>query len=641
MSTDYKCTLTLCDISTQDDNEGIDLIIFRKEAEMPRVDAGDVVTVLMARFQIYQGTFSLLTSFRTDIHVYEAQRVPYCKRSGSARGALREPAKKVSREPNAKEHEYVLWLFDRIDKSIIPDQQHFQDRAGHSLNVKDKFSLLQDVREGKFADLTVQVVKEPFQFGDNVSLWISDYTENSSFFHKTNDSADWTDGVPIRDGDAYGYTNNRKKPLAPLNDEGNTWSGPLGKRSLQLTCWEPHATFIRENVHRGDWVRLRNVQIRVGHNFMNLEGCLREDREYRDRVYVDMLEVAEDGETSEPRIKEIIRRKWAYEKESKQFNKNGEKRQAEEAPKKENNKNKRKKKLKDQQKALEEEAAKQEAALGLNEVVVTENQDKEIVPLSTILQPVYYTTSIGNQEVKLEMPFTCAKYRSNVRVVDFHPVSLKDFAVGRIPTEYDFISDHEDSDSDSTSSRSSFQSQTQAHSRHVNVSKRRMWEWRFALKLQEVSPTIKNKAPAQTWVIVNNSDAQLLLDLDATDLHSPESVSQLNSLRERLFRLWGNLEERKTRLETKKLQHFRDPLNAPPAGWSDDEDNGADASRVHAGVGEEDVPGSQLSNRPFTCCIRQYGVLAKAEEDGEEATAGEGRKWKRMFGLFGTQIKDE
>jgi protection-of-telomeres protein 1 len=42
-------------------------------------------------------------------------------------------------------------------------------------------------------------------------------------------------------------------------------------------------------------------------------------------------------------------------------------------------------------------------------------------------------------------------------------------------------------------------------------------------------------------------------------------------------------------------------------------------------------------NKAFTCCIRQYGVEVD-EKDPVNANAGEGKRWQRMFGLFGTQI---
>ncbi|KAJ4388595.1 hypothetical protein N0V93_006053 [Gnomoniopsis smithogilvyi] len=640
--TDYKCTLTLCDTSTEYDNEDININIFRSETEMPKVEAGDIVIVSMAKFQVYNGTASLLTSYNTDVFVYEARRLPACKRSGSARGALKPPTRQPKREPDATENEYVLWLFGRIDQSIVPDQHDFSARARQSLNVKDKFCLLQDVRDSKFADLIVQVVKEPYDLGDKMTLWVSDYTENNSFFLQTRDSVDWADGVPTRDGDVYGYTNNRKKPMASLDEENRKWSGPEGKRSLQLTCWEPHASFIRQNVHQGDWVRLRNVQIRYGHNSVNIEGCLREDLKYRDRVYVEIMDPTGDRETLDQRLVDAILRKRTYEKAQKQAHKNGEKRKAQENPQKENRRAKRQKQRENKQKAIEEEAAKQQAALGFNNLIVSEHQDKDIIPLSTILQPVYYTTSIDNQEVKLELPFTCAMYRTNVRVVDFHPACLKDFAVGRAPTEYDYLlNNDDDSESDAAAPAASASSSPPASSpsHHHHDARRLVWQWRFALKLEEASSTKRTKTtPAQAWVVVDNPAAQLLLDLDATDLHASACADELATLRERLFKLWGNLEERKTRLEAKKLQHARDPLHAPPAGSSDDEDDSAGA---HGGgdVADADVPGSQLSNRPFTCCIRQYGVPILAEEGGVD-DLGQGKKWHRMFGLFGTKIRD-
>lgn len=667
---DYKCTLTLYDTSTEHDNEDININIFRSEAEMPQVEAGDVVIVSMAKFQIYNGTASLLTSYNTEVFVYEAQRLPNCKRSGTARGALKPSTRKPKREPDATEHEYVLWLFGRIDQSNIPDQHDFSARARQSLNVKDKFSLLQDVKVEKFADLIVQVVKEPFDMGDKMTVWVSDYTENNSFFLQTRDNVvDWADGVPARDGDVYGYTNNRKKPIAPLLDEeSGKWSGPVGKRSIQLTCWEPHATFIRQNIHKGDWVRLRNVQIRHGHNSANIEGCLREDREHRDRVYVEILEAAGDRENLDQRLVEAIVRKRAYEKAQKKAVNNGEKRKAEEDPNRENAKTKRQKKRENIQKAIEEEAAQRQAALGFNELIVSEHQDKAIVPLSKILEPVYYTAFIANQEVKLELPFTCAMYRTNVRVVDFHPALLKDFAVGRDSTEYDFLDDNdEDSDASTTTATSSSSPPLPSFSPcHYHDARRNfVWQWRFALKLEEVSTptttagtrTKTKSAPAQTWVIVDNPAAQLLLNLDATDLRADSSADDLATLRERLFKLWGNLEERKTRIQTKKREHARDPLHAPPPESSDVEDGAVavagkedyGTSARGRGVGgggggsdEEGVPGSQLSNRPFTCCLRQYGVPTKVDGNEDEVDdAGEGRKWQRVFGLFGTKIRDE
>ena len=47
--TDWKCTLTLFDSSTDGEGEGIDMVIFRPEAEMPQFGARDVVVIHRAK----------------------------------------------------------------------------------------------------------------------------------------------------------------------------------------------------------------------------------------------------------------------------------------------------------------------------------------------------------------------------------------------------------------------------------------------------------------------------------------------------------------------------------------------------------------------------------------------------------------
>lgn len=258
------------------------------------------------------------------------------------------------------------------------------------------------------------------------------------------------------------------------------------------------------------------------------------------------------------------------------------------------------------------------------------------MPLHTIVEPVYYQTTINKAPTTVELPFTCAKYRTLARVVDFHPATLKDFAVRRCVTEYDILSDNEDSSGASDSSESSAGSHTGC--RHV-------WEWRFALKLQEptspLEPPKASKKPATAWVLVDNMDAQLLTGLDAGDLHAADGEPLLVDFRERMFQLWGNLEERKSSLEAQRRKHARNPLRAPPADSSGAEDNGGGGDDEAEGAAHVRAPSSsQLSNKPFECCIRQYGVQVAAEksyeEDGEEAS--EGRRWARMFALFGTKI---
>jgi hypothetical protein len=50
--------------------------------------------------------------------------------------------------------------------------------------------------------------------------------------------------------------------------------------------------------------------------------------------------------------------------------------------------------------------------------------------------------------------------------------------------------------------------------------------------------------------------------------------------------------------------------------------------------------GEQVQNKPFTACIREYGVKVPVTDDADTAMVGtdEGWKWQRMFGLFDTII---
>lgn len=97
-----------------------------------------------------------------------------------------------------------------------------------------------------------------------------------------------------------------------------------------------------------------------------------------------------------------------------------------------------------------------------------------------------------------------------------------------------------------------------------------------------------------------------------------------------MAKLWGNLEERKRKIaeqEAKARSRREDDL---PAGDSDDE-----ASQGNDKVAKKI---EDIKNRAFSCCVREYGVK-KAEDDPEKADAGDGMRWQRVFGLFGTKIE--
>lgn len=218
--------------------------------------------------------------------------------------------------------------------------------------------------------------------------------------------------------------------------------------------------------------------------------------------------------------------------------------------------------------------------------------------------------------------------------MDFHPSSLEDFAVSRRRTDNDCLSDNSADDIDPDSDEDD-------GTRHSG--RNRVWEWRFALKLEEVLPPAaalaarRDRNPATAWVHVGNPQAQLLTDVDARDLRAPGGEEHLGRLREQMFKLWGDLEERKVDLEARRRERRGRILRGLPPPSSGAGGGEVEADEEEAGHG----PGlGQVSNKPFACCIQQYGVKVEAEE-GEEDNAGEGKRWQRVFGLFGTKIASD
>jgi hypothetical protein len=550
--------------------------------------------------------------------------------------------KTYAKVPKESENNYVSYLYHAIDKGAVPTQEEFSIKVDMSKNVKKKFSLLQDVTDTKFHDLIVQVAREPYDLGDKVTLYVSDYTENDKFFEYTKE------GVRDLDtrGDVWGYTTNKSE------GEGNVdeWVGPYGKKAMQITVYEPHATYAREELRAGDWVYIKNVQIKYGADGRFLEGFLREARNLAASTnYMDVLDTHDlDNVDKKLRddFKDAIRRWRDYSKKEKADDKRikGSERgsckrkhnpdsdvqptQTKKSAKPNSRSRRDLKREKIQKKVAEEEArakakAEQDRAAevqALNSAIVCEHPDKPITPVSGIVEHIHYETIINGAAVTLILPFVNQNYRANVRVVDFFPDRLEDFASFHRMTQFDVLSENSDEDSDSSSG-----SESEAGSRRRAD---QVWEWRFALLLEDARRN-KSSNPAQrVWVIVDNLEGQYLTGLDASDLR--QDKNNLTTLRERMFCLWGGLEEHKhgvlgTREE--RMRQRRKPGTVPPPTASDAEDD-------ERGVAGKDM---DVSNAAFGCCIRQYGVKVQ-EENENKADAGRGKRWERVYGLFGTKI---
>ncbi|KAG7115632.1 Protection of telomeres protein 1 like [Verticillium longisporum] len=601
---DFKSTLRLFDLSTQDGYDGLSLVIFRPEHLMPRVGAGDVIIMQSAKLQRYKGDLSLVTHHRTCLHVYQASIIPQYPQSANL--ALKADPRNPTSKPLLHAEAFVSWLYHSINKSSVPSDAQFREKAEQSLNLKDKFSRLEHIREGRFYDLVVQVVREPYDLVDKATVWITDYTENETFFPMT---------AGCEESDPYNYTPAKSTDVSQSST--SAFEGPYGKRCMQLTCFETHAAFIKRWVRQGAYVRLKNIQIKYGHNGQNLEGFLRQDREASlFKVQIEVLETT-DAENANLHLKELIRRKRDYFKG-------------------------RKKEIKlasagttgSQKRSVVEESGDGDNAQGpvvdLNGYVKCANEDQPASTIKSLIKRVNYSTTSHGTAMDIQLPFTCLKYRVNARVVDFHPPRLLDFACSRKRSETDILSDCSSSSSDMDEEDNGVLNNSEL-----------VWEWRFALSLQEASAPGQqiDGTPETVWVFVDNGEAEHLTGLTACDLRKhPDTLSQL---RERLFTLWGNLEELKSKqtAKPKAKKPPPKPNNGPPPDSSDEE--GVKTRR------EEDTttgdahgspnPGLAAQNRPFSCCVRQYGVRVP-EEDPQKANAGEGKRWERAYGLFGTKV---
>jgi len=297
----------------------LELNIFRPQAEMPEVGYGDVMVISQAKVfssilhsltqwlmmvrqvQAFQSAnVSLLTSVATRLRVYEAAKISKPPRDPTP--ALRTSAKPGT-APSPGEKAFVSLLYHLINKERLPAPSEYEVMKVQSVNIKDKYSTLKDVQQGMYTDTIVEVVREPYWLGDKYTLWVSDYTENSAFFEHSFGRGKSPRGQV---GDPFG--------ILPQNKEEQDWAGPFGQRSMQVTCFFPHADVVRDHpVSKGSWIKMRNLHIKFGHNNANLEGFLHEDKRYPERINLFPLDLS-DHENLSQELKDTIRRRKEYEK---------------------------------------------------------------------------------------------------------------------------------------------------------------------------------------------------------------------------------------------------------------------------------------------------------------------------------------
>ncbi|KAK4694923.1 protection of telomeres protein 1, partial [Lecanoromycetidae sp. Uapishka_2] len=192
-------------------------------------------------------------------------------------------------------------------------------------------------------------------------------------------------------------------------------------------------------------------------------------------------------------------------------------------------------------------------------------------------------------------------------------------------SEYDILSD-----AGSISNESDDDDPAASHDNDSGIEDERRWEWRFGLVLEDAMGS-KSEKKATMEVFVVGQDAECLLKLDAENLRkSPEA---LETLREKLFLLWGDLEERKSR-EPAVFKQIDPNPRSPRKG---------------------ELPKS----KPFECCLKEYGVKRKVKqsnstEESESGNDGDSESencndqkrvkrrndwvWERKWRMFGCTI---
>ncbi|KAJ5770351.1 uncharacterized protein N7511_002402 [Penicillium nucicola] len=527
------------------------------ESHLPGIQVNDLVLLRSIRVSIYQNKPTGVVSQQESISwiVFRPESGP-----GSSLSITSGP---VPFEPSLWEKDQAQTLMDRVTAEGHIVQPFTSNRVpvsqGPSQIIKAStsasksglpFSLIKDIQLGTITQLLGQAITLDTPNSEHSLLLMTDYTENSQLVYYKKPGEE--DDEPGPEGDPYKFLTRRR----------NDWTGPFGQFTIQVTLWEPHATYARQHVNPGDLVLLTYVRIKEGRS---LEAAVHEDRRFPEKIHIKVLKGGHDE-----REQALLKRRaeyWKIHGEPKADTKNLKKRN---------------KKAQEQKKEAKKEAGQLilPAATGtkLNQNIKINTYVAPVSSVEKILLAKSHTNHApGN--IVYQLPFQNVNYISELRVVDFFPPNLEDFAI-----------------------------QTEQAALSENTETLIGWEWRFCLLVEGVGPQPSKQQPRERMkLFVSCHDGDCLLDMEATDLR--RKPRRLNFIREKLFHLWGNLEERKKAIAS------GNPTPEP------------------------------LSSLPFKCCIKEYGVPCThdkdpnaMEVDGEDCSQPDCFGWERRFGIFGTTI---
>lgn len=376
-----------------------------------------------------------------------------------------------------------------VQQEAVPQQPTEVVQASMTTpNIKSGLPLvlIQEVQPGPFVQILGQVVKLKTYDSEKCIMYLTDYTSHESLVDIKKDGEDDMG----TEGDTYDYLSRRKK----------NWPGPWGKLTIQVTLWEPHATFARAHVNNGQLVLLTYTRIKSGYN-SGLEAVVHQDKRYPNKIHVNIISHEDD------RARDLMERRMEYWKIHGKPS---------DDPKKASKKKKSEQKKKDErveegQKSLTLPASRRNnnpsskpivhawlevcRMLTTFAIVKTRSYDVPVRSLPRILSGESHINTIPGG-ITYHLPFQNVCYRPEVRVVDFFPPKLEDFAV-QVPME---------------SVLAGKDGQPPAGTPRME------WEWRFCLLVEGTEPLMsKNDVRAQMKLFVTGAEAVHLLGLDPTE----------------------------------------------------------------------------------------------------------------------------
>ncbi|KIX08329.1 uncharacterized protein Z518_02985 [Rhinocladiella mackenziei CBS 650.93] len=504
--------------------------------------------------------------------------------------------------PNEDELKYARWIArqedpNRWDKLAGATRLQIESTmrlgGGEPPPRATRFRLIKDLERpashrGKYWVELLGEVRKIYSSDMNTEIYVTDYTHNDELY-----DYQYNDNDNGRDGDEFGYT----------KDVGTKWPGPWGKMTMTVTLWDAHFIFAKRHVKEGSFVYLRNVEIKMARDGSKLEGHCRGDRNGPSRVNVALRFYRKDD--NDEQMKALVMRKRDYESKARAENvrftkiaQDMNKRRAEEPTELEdmhkNKKARARNRKKERRAKAEAEQSRENGAAAEDKSLMKSNVNIRCNRIEVPCKPIVdildseildRNTSKGNP---FRLPFQNCRYKGHVRVVDFFPDNIADFAVPRRISEYDALSDDDDDDDDDSDI-----DLMRDNGEDVK------WEWRFFLLVEDARPqAVRDGRPTQMELLVADTDGDFLLNMEACNLRDEGNAQKLATVKEKLFHLWGDLQERKEESCT------AESLSVKP------------------------------NARPFECLIKEYGVPVRSSH----AQSSDSVMYERHFRLFGTTI---